>query len=248
MSGTLLYPRLPTAVALSLIRRFEPLSLEELREESELSHPSAVFNPVGGHRVSPARLELLRDGMRQLADDLGFPGELSGANRGNFDRLFAEALYRGMAIVPGDAGHEGVWSFLSLVLAPELPVWRFPGRTEERLRGQPRNAFRRLWWRAHMLGFGQDALLAQLTEDQLVQIEERPTIAGDIYVARAVASQLVLARQRHTHIAQEDLMRETAKHLIRLTPLVNIHALNEDQLSSLVAESFDRAASALGSS
>jgi hypothetical protein len=182
--------------------------------------------------------------MRAAAETLGFPEQL-GSRRGDFDRLYTELLYRGMAIVPADAAHEGVWSFISLVLVPELAPWRFPNRTEERLRGQPRNAFRRLWWRAHTLGITPDSVTFRLTEDQLVQVEERPTIGGDSRVARALCSALENAIGQFPAVSHEDLMREAAKYLIRLTPSLSVYALAEGQLEDLMRELMTRSGKAL---
>ena len=244
MSGIHLYPRLPTGAALQLIRAYESLPLADLAARSSLEHPAATYNPVGGRRVSRDRLELLRSGMREVAEMLRFPEPL-GRRTGEFDRVYTELLYRGMGIVPADAGHEGVWSFVSLVLTPELPVWRYPSRNEERLRGLPRNAFRRLWWRAHTLGHTSDSITYRLTEDQLVQIEERPTIGGDPRVARALANALEKARERFTDISYEDLMREGAKYFIRLTPSISVYSLSDQQLLELAGEVMYTAAVAL---
>ena len=244
MSGTNLYPRLPAGVALALIQEYLSLSLEELRQRSSLEHAAATFNPVGGRRVSQERLSTLRQGMRDAAGILGFPNPL-GRRTGEFDRLYTELLYRGMGIVPADAGHEGVWSFISLVLVPELSVWRYPNRNEERLRGLPRNTFRRLWWRAHTLGHTSDSATFRLSEDQLVQIEERPTIGGDPRVSRALAASFESARTRFPGISHEELMREAAKYFIRLMPSISVYCLSDQQLHDLTTEVMDRAGVAL---
>lgn len=247
MTATFLYPRLPTGTALRLIREYQSIPLEELTERSALEHPAAIYNPVGGRRVSQARLEVLRTGMREAAASLGFPQPLASNRVGDFDRLYMELLYRGMGIVPADAGQEGVWSFICLVLTPELPAWRFPSRAEERLRGLPRNTFRRLWWRGHTLGHTPDSISFRLTEDQLVQIEERPTIGGDPRVARALGLELEAARARYPGISQEDLMREAAKYFIRLTPLISVYSLSDEQLYERAREVMDQAGGGLTS-
>lgn len=240
MSSVFLYPRLPSGVALQLVREHAHLSLEDLAGRSDIEHPAAVFNPVGGRKVPRDRLEVLRTGMREAALQLGFPEPLGG-RRGDFDRLFMEILYRDMRIVPGDAGHEGVWSFLSLVLTPELPSWRFTSRAEERLRGLPRNTFRRLWWRGHILGATPESVSHRLTEDQLVQVEERPTIGGDPRVAMSLCLALERARDQYGGVPHEALMREAAKFFIRLTPSISVYSLSDDQLRDLASEVMTRA-------
>jgi len=93
-----------------------------------------------------------------------------------------------MEIVPADAAEPGVWAFLCCVAVPDLACWRFPGRTRERLLGGPRNALRRLWWRAYVLDRGsREGLSGRLGEDETVQIMERPTLAGNPRVATTLA-------------------------------------------------------------
>lgn len=247
MSGVFLYPRLPRSSALGLLRQFEEMDLGELRMEGRLKHPQATFNPVGGRRVSPEHLSDLQREMHAAADSLGFPDPL-GARTADFDRDFMALLHDRMRIVPGDAGQEGVWSFLSLLVVPELPPWRFPSRSEERILGRPRNTFRRLWWRAEILGAGPEGIADELTEDQLVQIEERPTLGGDPRIASAIARSYIRLRDRNSGVSDEALMREGAKRLIRLTPHVDVHGLSDDDLRSLTDEVMDRAAEALQNS
>lgn len=240
-----LYPRLARGAALQLVNQQQELALEELENSSSLSHPQATVNPVGGLRVPEAHLDRLRTDMRDLAREFGFPRPLGGRTA-EFDRAFMPLLYNRMGIVPGDAGREEVWSFLSLVLVPELPVWRYPSRSEERILGMPRNTFRRLWWRAHILGVEANGFAYRLNEDQLVQIEERPTIGGDPRLARSLALAFEQIKADRPHVPQEALMREGAKRFTRITPFVDVYGLPDNALLKVCQEAMARAADALG--
>ena len=220
------------------------MSLDALADHGALGHVAATFNPVGGSTVSQGELKALQASMRELAADLGFPQPL-GQGTSEFDHRFMSLLYEKMGIVPGDAGHEGVWSFMSLVLVPELPVWRFPARTEERLVGTPRNALRRLWWRAHQFGAGPESAAVLLGEDQLVQVEERPTLGGDPVVAQAVCRAFLEVRDSNPGVPQELLMREGTKRLIRVVPTTDIYGLTRRQLNNLCIEALQSAAVAI---
>jgi hypothetical protein len=106
-------------------------------------------------------------------------------------------------------GRKGVWSFLRLVLLPEIGPWRSFDRAQDRLLGHPRNVFRPSWWRAHVLGAGLDAVPEgqPLGEDELVQIMERPTLAANPAVARAVRDG-VFRGAPHVAAARSELARD----------------------------------------
>jgi len=144
---TLLYPRLPRHVARRLIAEREGVDLVELRELAATGHPDAEPSATGGHPVGPLKLAQVQESIRAVAERAGFPRNLSGSAQA-FDRPCGSTLLELMEIVPADAAEEGVWSFLTLVLVPEIGPWRFPALAEERLVGRPRNVLRRTWWRA----------------------------------------------------------------------------------------------------
>ena len=240
----LLYPRLPSANALELIREQADLDLPRLVRVSALEHEQARFNPVGGKRVRAEDLDQLRTRLRELAEAHGFPDPVRGRT-GQLDRELARLLYSEMNIVPADAGHEGVWSFLSLVLVPELPVWRFPGRTPERLRGMPRNALRRLWWRAHTFDVDEESPIWNLTEDQLVQIEERPSIGGNPPLARELAAAFLEFSEGLAASLRDELLRDTMKRVVRISSVVSLYHLGIRDLRACVDEGLEASAAAL---
>ena len=195
--GSLLYPRLPRAVAQSLILDRVDASLSDLAAQSSLSHPDAEPSATGGHPVDSHRLSEVRAAIREIAESAGYPRPL-GTSTQNFDRPCGTTLLRLMDIVPADAAEEGVWSFLTVVVVPEIGPWRFPGRSEERLIGRPRNVLRRTWWRAWALGPDLDDApdgCTPLGEDESVQIMERPSLGGNRRTARALQAALWRAEQ-----------------------------------------------------
>ena len=175
-----LYPRLDAHRAALLIEEHRELSLESLRALGSIHHSDAACSPTGGLPVSEEKLRGIQVTLRELCDEFGFPNPLSTPRQGEFDRICGTILRRDMGIVPADAAEEGVWSFFTLVLVPELAPWRFPSKHEDRLLGKPRNTLRRLWWRAHVLGPDLTWVppgCTPLNEDESVQIMERPMIA-----------------------------------------------------------------------
>jgi hypothetical protein len=119
----------------------------------------------------------------------------------------------------------------------------------ERLFSGRRNTFQRLWLRGNAL---QDAahedpyhLLRRLGEDELVQIMERPFLAGSSRLARAVASQLILAADRHHDVSRRYLIRESQKYLRRLGAFTSFDAVEPEALESLVGSIFEQVAATM---
>jgi len=241
------YPSLPIERAGTLLEKVESLDPEELRARSDTSHPAAGYYPTGP-RVPEQRVSDVAHAIRHLVDSLGFPSPRRTKDAfTEFDHRLPELLCSQMEIVPADAADEGVWSFLSLVVLPDIAVWRYPDRTRERMLGMPRNVFRRLWWRGYVLGPGATDPPAVLGEDQLVAIMERPTIGGHPRLARAFSRAVIETQQKHGELSPMFLMRESAKRLIRLLPFLSLDALPADEADSVLGGVVTAAAGAIAS-
>jgi hypothetical protein len=230
------YPRLPRAAARQLVEERSDWSTDQLRQASATSHPAAA-PAAAGNVVPDQRLSRVREAVRTALSqaDPPLPPQL-GARVAEFDRTVGCELYNGMQILPGDAASEGVWSFMTLVLLPELGPWRFPDGGDKRYLGVPRNVLRRTWWRAHVLGpdlGGHPDGSPYLGEDELVQIFERPTLAANPWVARAVVASIFRAAPEIT-VARSQFVRDLTRRLLRLTPLVSLDALPEKELDDLL--------------
>lgn len=233
--GSLLYPRLEPAVARRLRAEREPLSLAELEGLGTVAHPDAAPAPTGGHPVEDARLRELQGRIRSVARQAGYPETLKGAQ--TFDRPCGHELFTTMGIVTADAADEGVWSYMSLVLVPEIGPWRFPDRAEERILGRPRNVLRRLWWRAWALGENLDVAPAGCTplgEDEFVQIMERPSLGGNQRTARSIRDALWRAEAGSMAVARSELMRQLARRLRAARSHIALDVLTDAQLRELL--------------
>lgn len=250
-----LYPQLlhPAAVALAQELRCLPPADAALAAATE--HPATIYTPTGV-RVDPRRLQELRTLLTLQAERLGYPGSASEAARLEFDSVAAVALHSTMGIPPGEAAKGGGWEFLCCVLLPDLVRWRFPGGAEgtgmEHFLAGRRNVFQRLWWRAHLLrdttrSDNAYAMLVRLGEDELVQIMERPNLAGIQPLTRHVARGLLNAVDRHPKAARRTLIREAQKRLLRLSSFVSFDTLGDDLIEAEVASVFDQAALAVSS-
>ena len=212
--GKLLFPRLPQAAARKQLEENRKLSIEQLVLSSESQHPAAAPAPVGGHPASANHLHGLQIAIRRLAQEYGFPNALTSMNQAAFERECGSLLLREMDIVPGDAASGEVWSFMSLVLVPEVPFWRFPNAADQRyLGGDNRNTFHRLWWRAFVLGpdlASVDNGRTPFGEDDFVQVMERTAISGNRRLAQLFQKVVLSTDHDALKTTRSDLVRKLA--------------------------------------
>ena len=89
-------------------------------------------------------------------------------------------LHEHLRIIPADAAHDETWSFLTLVVFPDVAVIRFPDMHVNRLIGTPRNVLRRTWFRQEVLGDLLHSTGRPLGEDELVGLFERSALARNV--------------------------------------------------------------------
>lgn len=186
---TSLYPRLGFRDAVELLGELRRAAGEgsDLRGFASTRHPRSTFAATGGSVVSLGEIDEVRQAiLRELAavDDLP---RFAKVNRAKFDALVGRTLYGAMDINPGDAGHDTVWSFMTLVVLPDVAILRFPDLHQERMLGGNRNMFRRLWIRQHVLGDLMSTSENPLGEDELVGIFERSELSRNHALARSMA-------------------------------------------------------------
>jgi hypothetical protein len=156
-----------------------------------------------------------------------------------------------MQLIPAEATAGGMWSFLSLVLLPDVAAWRYPDRNQYRFIGSDvmittsnRHVFGRLWVRAYV--FGPD-LLAWLIEDNFEGIFGRPAFGGNVRTARAIAAAMVQVLAERRVANSQELLRDAMKRLRRLAYIVSFNGLDDGELSALLFEVFTASADALAS-
>lgn len=238
-----LYPRLSRSSARIILATHVPLGLNDLRGTAALSSPQAAPSPTGGTPVPEHILATVQNGIRQISDQFGYPAMLTLAAQQALDHACGTFLLQSMGIVPADAAEEGVWSFLSMVVLPEFAPWRFPSRTEERLIGRPRNALRRLWWRAWALG--PDLSWAPegctpLMEDESVQIMERTTVSRNQRTAKAVQNALWRAEKAGISLNRPDLVRLLIPRVRAARSNICLDALSDENFDELLDELLDQ--------
>lgn len=246
----MLLPQLPPGACRSLVEERRALPIDVLTRLAAVEHSRVVYTPTGGTRTTPSLLSSLRTEMLVLAQSAGWPVPGNDDARRRFDAEAAVLLHRTLNAAPAEASRGGAWEYLAAVLLPDVVRWRFPGGEDgtppARFLAGRRNAFRRLWWRAHLV-LDEKAdepygLLFELYEDELVQILERPNLAGIPHLTRAVGRELLAAAARHRRVARRDLIRDAQKRIMRLSAFVCFEAFAEVDLRTFASAAFDEAA------
>ena len=229
----LVYPSLPGTVTAQLLEALRDAGPAGASELSDLSHEALEHPPIG-HLPDRPRLEAVQAPIQRVAEQHGHP-DSRGDQLIAFDQQLAGQLHAAMSIAPWSAAEDGVWAFVTLVLAPAVAAWRYPSLTPERMLGGYHNTFGRLWWRAELLGAGADDPPARLREDQLVAVMERSdAIGNDAGVARALCAAVLAAQADAPDVSAMEIMRDTAKRVTRMTSVVWLSGLSEEGLEDLM--------------
>jgi hypothetical protein len=247
--GLITYPRISSELARVLYDERRGLAVEDLSVIAATSYERQEWHPTIPSRVSEEALSKLGDDVREIATDNGYPAPQPRGRHVAFDQTLATFLYEHMHIAPSEAAAGGMWSFLALVLLPDVAAWRFPDWHPDRFIGADlmigtsnRHTFGRLWARIHVLG---SEVSSALGEDNVANIFERPTFGGDPRLARAIGEAHLRTVEASGIAQSQELMRDAMKRLRRLAVLITFGALSDEQLSTLLNDAFSASAEAL---
>ena len=230
--------RLNRGDAVSIVTQLYGMSPADAIPLASTAHPKSYPPPIGRPLYSTAQLSSLREQVIELATEYGFPNRAVTKSEAfsRFDAELGNLLLRKLQLTPAEAGNEEVWSFLTLILLPDVAIWRFPNKNKnpefERWIGKPRNVLRKTWLRAYCLG---EELNLQLGEDEGVNIMERPTFGLNPQLAKIIARKHVAQPQIDT-MSKSDLLRRVMVQLGKISTIVNIDCLNAADQEALVHE------------
>jgi len=244
--SVILYPRLDNLTALQLHRDMEGKTLVELLEMSSIEHRDAIYTQTGGVNIDDASLQNIAEEIRSLAKECGYPDKKDQKMQARFDARAAAWLYSNMDISFGEVVRKDVWSFITLVMLPDVSKWRFPGFNTERLLGGVRNVFQRLWYRAYMFDLGGKEetrwkLLEALTEDAMVAIIERPSISANRELAKNIGLSWIRTSNLVGREKMEAVNRTAMKYLRQTIPLICLDALSESNIKYYIDDCYKRA-------
>lgn len=186
--------------------------------------------------------------MLDLADRHGYPRAASDRQKSSFDAECARYLAEQAELPFSECCRPGVWAYFSLVLLPDLVGWRFSREARERWVGGVRNTFGTLWKRGYLIGAAQGGLDARwdlverLTQDAFVQITERPGLAGNPRVARAIATGWVDLAGEVGQGRMEPIARTAIRWLGAYRRAYDLDSVEQEVLEKWVKAMFQRAA------
>lgn len=188
--------------------------------------------PVATGRIAnPEEIEAVRSAVvEDVAGWLG-GGPLSPLERTELDAALGRSLHQALSIVPADAAHEGTWSFLTLVVFPDVAAARFPDFHVDRFVGTARNALRRTWQRYESLGDLPGPSSGGLGEDELVGLLERTQLVRNRALARALASRVMA----YTGTKRSEWARALYKVATFQSGLRLLDAFDEAEIEAFVA-------------
>ncbi len=249
--SAVLYPRLLPGATAELRARLLSEGAEPPNPGQPLDLSRTVFAATGGQRITGSELLDLRHAIVELAVSSGFPGSRTRVGADAFDVSAARHLHQHSGMSPGEASQRAVWSFLGLVLLPDVCAWRYPAREsgffDERFVAidLTRHTLAKLWTRAHLLRDPDVAdpyeLVGVLGENDLDQLlSRRRDIASTPALMRAIVrghrDDPLRPKDPGEVSAQveRDVLRDSVKRLRRLSAFLDLDARTTTELDGLV--------------
>ncbi|MFI6233507.1 hypothetical protein ACIBD9_08105 [Micromonospora sp. NPDC050784] len=239
------YPRLPLAIARARVAEIAEAwttgGLEAVAVLSDVLHPHAAPVATGGRVRDPDQIADVRRAVCERLKPWLADGEVPRRDSAAYDLQLGRVLHQELDILPADAAHAGTWSFLSLVVLPDVAVVRFPTLHVDRLIGTPRNALRRTWMREDVLGDLMHSSDRPLGEDELVGLFERTSLARNRRLIRRLA---VAVQAYDGTTARSQWARDLYVGVTYATGPRILDALSDSELDGLIVDAAERAGQA----
>lgn len=229
-----LWPRIARSIAETI---FQTELLAGDVPPQGLSHNEMTYGPTGG-RVGQRDMEAMRNALIAVARDHGYEaGARASAERTDFDRAAAPIIVDQMRLTWEEAGQPGIWSFISLILLPDLTHWRWanangsPGNKERWICIDPtRHAWGRLWWQETVCR-ERPGLLDKFQESELNQFFERTSFTRH----REFFLYFMETTARHLgRFPRRKFVRDVTKRMRRRLAFIDTFALTPPELRAFV--------------
>lgn len=224
-------------------------SLDELAA-SRVERSQAVgysYTDVNNQKMSVdeviAQCELVREIFTEVTGSAGYSA--IGNQKIEFDEVLVKNILTIFPMNTFEASLEETWSFISIRPLADIATWRFPTEEPrplwERYIGMERNTFKRVWWRAHMLG---PDLASQLKENDLIQMFERGATIGS---NKLILERISLSALEHRAELEElggktsDFITECAKRLRRTLAVDALELMSSEDSVRYIDERLDEA-------
>jgi hypothetical protein len=253
---TQLIPQIPAGVAEPLLAQLALSRHADLDPGAELRCPQAITQPTGGLPITDTLLNELRTAIVKAAQNVGFPGSRPTSFL-RFELEVAQVLaawpplWNAQGSPSGEALRNDCWTFITMVLVPDVALWRWPAKGGEdgpgsrswkgRMVGGSRNAFQRIFRRVMCLDRGADhpdrwGLIRELQEDDFSAILERPGLSSNREVAVCLGEEYLAMKQRLSQLSagdRQEVYRQATKAIRAygvVQPLDLMSAENRERL------------------
>ena len=231
-------------------------------DESDIfkEYDGLIYTPSENRKVKTEELHLLRNNIMELAKKNGFGDESPNRFRKfEYDVAisFANCGFLWQNSLPtGEALRNNFWTYLTIVILPDLAGWRWPMPKEcelstawnGRIMGGTRNTFQRIFRRVLSFDRGQNHpqrfnLIKELMEDDFSAILERTSIGCNPKIAIALADEFLLMRKRHEDKSKQIqtlIYRESTKDLTAYGKVQSLDLLEDQDLKELISQVFNQ--------
>lgn len=232
-----IYPRLPLPFAKARISEIaEAMSrggVSAVQTLAKAEHPRAAPVATGGRVANSDQITNVRAAVLETTEPWWRKDGVPRHQVAAFDLALGRTLHEHLRVIPADAAHDEVWSFLTLVVFPDVAVIRFPDMHIDRLIGTPRNVLRRTWFRQEVLGDLLHSTDRPLGEDELVGLFERSAVARN----RALVRRLAVAVSAYDGpAARSEWARRLYKRVRFCTGPRLLDALSDAELDAIIHE------------
>jgi hypothetical protein len=234
MSG-FVYPRLPLLFAKARISEIAEImssgGVSGVQALAKAEHPRAAPVATGGRVANSEHIANVRAAVLKTIEPWRRLDMVPRSQAAGFDLALGHSLHEHLRIIPADAAHAETWSFLTLVVFPDVAVLRFPDMHVDRLIGAQRNVLRRTWFRQEVLGDLLHSTDRPLGEDELVGLFERSALARNHALVRRLAV-AVLAYSGPA--ARSEWARDLYKRVTFSTGPRLLDALSDAELDAII--------------
>lgn len=229
------YPRLPLPYAKARISEIaETMSrggVSGVQALARAEHPRAAPVATGGRVANSDQIANVRAAVLKTIEPWRQLGTVPRPQAAAFDLTLGRILHERLRIIPADAAHDETWSFLTLVVFPDVAVLRFSDMHVDRLIGAPRNVLRRTWFRQEVLGDLLHSTERPLGEDELVGLFERSALARNHALIRRLA---VAVLAYDGPMARSEWARDLYKRVTFSTGPRLLDALSDAELDAII--------------
>ena len=260
---TVLIPQISAGAAEPLLAQLAQSSLSDLDPGDELSYSQAITQPTGGLPIRDELLQQLRDSVLAAARAHGFP-DSRPASFLRFELEVAEVLaewkplWLSDGVPSGEALRNDCWTFITIVMLPDVAVWRWPAKSIEgvqegrswkgRMVGGSRNTFQRIFRRVICLDRGAEhpdrwGLIRDLQEDDFSAILERPGLSSNRDIAISLGEEYIAMKQRLSKLSaglRQDVYRQATKAIRAYGVVQPLDLMSAPNRTNLIQAAFLR--------